>query len=99
MAVCPSEGLDSPTVVGAQAADELLNIRGIKAAFVLTEHNNKIYVSARSMGELSVQLIMERLGGGGHLDTAGAQLENVSVGEAKKIVKDTIDAMTSAGEV
>ena len=51
------------------------------------------------MGELSVQLIMERLGGGGHLDTAGAQLENVSVGEAKKIVKDTIDAMTAAGEV
>ncbi len=99
MAVCPSEGLDSPTVVGAQAADELLNIRGIKAAFVLTEHNNKIYVSARSMGELSVQLIMERLGGGGHLDTAGAQLENVSVGEAKKIVKDTIDVMTEAGEV
>lgn len=99
MAVCPSEGLDSPTVVGAQAADELLNIRGIKAAFVLTEHHNKIYISARSMDELNVQLIMERLGGGGHLDTAGAQLENVSVSEARKILKSTIDAMTTAGEV
>ncbi len=99
MAVCPSEGLDSPTVVGAQAADELLNIRGIKAAFVLTEHHNKIYISARSMDELNVQLIMERLGGGGHLDTAGAQLENVSVSEARKILKGTIDAMTTAGEV
>lgn len=99
ISICPSEGLDSPTVVGAQAANELLNIRGIRASFVLTEHNSKIYISARSMGDLSVQLIMERLGGGGHLDTAGAQLENVSLNEAKQIVKDTVIGMLEAKEV
>ena len=99
IAVCPSEGLDSPTVVGAQAANELLNIRGIKASFVLTEHNSKIYISARSTGDLSVQLIMEKLGGGGHLDTAGAQLENVSVSEAKEIVKKTVVTMVKEKEV
>lgn len=99
IAVCPSEGIDSPTVLGAQIANELLNIRGIKASFVLTEHNNKIYVSARSMDDISVQLIMEKLGGGGHLNTAGAQLENVSVGEAKKIVKDTVRKMLQEKEI
>lgn len=99
IAICPSEGIDSPTVVGAQASDELLNIRGIKASFVLTEHNNKVYVSARSIGELNVQLIMERLGGGGHLDTAGTQLENVSLSEAKKLIRETIDEMDTEGEI
>jgi c-di-AMP phosphodiesterase-like protein len=90
MAVCPSEGIDSPTVLGAQIANELLNINGVKASFVLTEHNHKVYVSARSMGDINVQLIMERLGGGGHLDTAGAQMENVSIYEAKGILKNLI---------
>lgn len=99
MTVCPSENIDSPTVLGAQIANELLNIRGIRASFVLTEHNNKIYVSARSMGDLSVQLIMEKLGGGGHLETAGAQLQGVSVGEAKKIVIETVRKMLEEKEI
>ena len=99
ISVCPSEGLDSPTVVGAQAANELLNISGIKASFVLTEHNGKIYVSARSMGDISVQLVMEQLGGGGHLDTAGAQLENVSLSEAKELIKGTVLKMLEEKEI
>ena len=99
MAVCPSEGIESPTVLGAQIANELLNIRGIRATFVLTEHNNKIYVSARSMGDLNVQLIMERLGGGGHLDTAGTQLENVSISEAKNILKEVVTKMQDEKEI
>lgn len=99
MTVCPSEDIDSPTVLGAQIANELLNIRGIRASFVLTEHNNKIYVSARSMGDLSVQLIMEKLGGGGHLETAGAQLQGVSVSEAKKIVIETVRTMLKEKEI
>ena len=97
--VCPSEGIDSPTVLGAQIANELLNINGVKASFVLTEHNNKIYISARSMGDISVQLIMEKLGGGGHLDTAGAQLENVSMYEAKNILKNLIKNMENEKEI
>lgn len=99
VSVCPSEGIESPTVVGAQAANELLNISGIKASFVLTEHNGRIYVSARSMGDINVQLIMEKLGGGGHLDTAGAQLENVSMSEAKEIVKNTVNTMLEEKEI
>ncbi|MBQ3546266.1 MAG: DHH family phosphoesterase [Lachnospiraceae bacterium] len=99
LAVCPSEGIDSPTVLGAQIANELLNIRGIKATFVLTEFNSKVYISARSMGDISVQLIMEKLGGGGHLDTAGAQLENASISEAKEIVKETVLKMVKEKEV
>lgn len=99
IAVCPSEGIDSPTVLGAQISNELLNIRGIKASFVLTEHNNKIYISSRSMGDINVQLIMEKLGGGGHLDTAGAQIENASVSEAKNILKDTVLEMQNEKEI
>lgn len=99
MAVCPSEGIESPTVLGAQIANELLNIRGIKASFVLTEYSNRVYVSARSMGDISVQLIMEKLGGGGHLDTAGAQLENMSIGEAKKLIKEVVLKMVEEKEV
>ena len=66
-------GIESPTIIGAQASNELLNIEEIKASFVLTEYNGKIYISARSIDEINVQIIMERLGGGGHINTAGAQ--------------------------
>ena len=72
ISVCPSEDVESPTIVGAQAANELLNIIGIKASFVLTEYAGKIYISSRSIDEINVQLIMERMGGGGHLNVAGA---------------------------
>lgn len=61
--VCPAEGLHSPTIVGAQAANELLEIKGIKASVVLTEYQNTIYVSARSIDEVNVQVMMEQLGG------------------------------------
>ena len=69
--VSESEGVQSPTVLGAQIANELLDINGIEASFVLTEYNNKIYVSARSLDTINVQLIMERMGGGGHMNMAG----------------------------
>ncbi|MBE5939506.1 MAG: DHH family phosphoesterase [Lachnospiraceae bacterium] len=96
---CPSENIESPTVTGAQAANELLNINGIKASFVLTSYNDLIYISARSIDEINVQLIMERLGGGGHMNVAGAQLENCTVEEAKIVVKDTVREMISQGEI
>ena len=66
ISVCPADNIESPTIVGAQAANELLNIVGIKASFVLTEYQGKIYISSRSIDEINVQLIMERVGGGGH---------------------------------
>lgn len=97
--VCPSENVESPTIVGAQAANELLNIIGIKASFVLTEYAGKIYVSSRSIDEINVQLIMERLGGGGHLNVAGAQLANCSVVQAKHMIMETLDEMLKEGDI
>ena len=60
IARCPSENLDSPTVIGAQAANELLNIAGVKASFVLTQYNNEVYISARAIDEINVQVMMEK---------------------------------------
>lgn len=97
--VSASEGVDSPTVLGAQVANELLLITGIKASFVLTNFNNKIYISARSIDELNVQIVMEKLGGGGHMTVAGAQLENTTIEEAKVLVKDTLEKMRQEGEI
>ena len=99
ISVCPADKIESPTVVGAQAANELLNIIGIKASFVLTQYQHKIYVSSRSIDEIDVQLIMERLGGGGHLSVAGAQLTDCSVEEAKQIIQNTLDEMIEEGDL
>ena len=96
---CPSDYVDSPTVVGAQAANELLNIVGVKASFVLTEYKGVIYISARAIDEVNVQIIMERMGGGGHLNVAGAQLTDCSVLQAKHIIQDTIDEMLKEGDI
>lgn len=83
--------IESPTIVGAQAANELLDIHGIKASFVLTGYNGKIYVSARSIDEINVQYLMEKLGGGGHLNAAGAQFEHTDMDKALEKVKEKID--------
>ena len=99
ISICHSEGLASPTVVGAQAANELLDIRGVKASFVLTEYQNKLFFSARSIDEVNVQVIMERMGGGGHLNIAGCQLENTSVEEGIIVLKRTLDKMIEEGEI
>lgn len=99
ISVCPADRVESPTIVGAQAANELLNIVGIKASFVLTEYQGRIYVSSRSIDEINVQLVMERLGGGGHLNVAGAQLNDCSILQAKHIIQDTLDEMLKEGDI
>ena len=99
ISVCPADNIESPTIVGAQAANELLNIVGIKASFVLTEYQGKIYISSRSIDEINVQLIMERVGGGGHLNVAGAQLTNCTIQGAKRMIQDTIDEMIKEGDI
>ena len=90
IARCPSENLDSPTVIGAQAANELLNIAGVKASFVLTQYNNEVYISARAIDEINVQVMMEKMGGGGHMNIAGAQVK-ASPDEVERMLKDIID--------
>ena len=99
ISMCNAEDLPSPTVIGAQAANELLNIRGVKASFVLTDYQGKIYISARSIDEVNVQLIMERMGGGGHMNTAACQMEGVGIIEAMGAVKRTIDSMLENNEI
>lgn len=97
ISVCPTQGLENPTVVGAQAANELLNIIGVKASFVLTEFNGKVYISARAIDEVNVQIIMERLGGGGHMNIAGAQLSDVDAEGARVKLKEVLTTMTKEG--
>ncbi len=92
------EEQDNPLVIGAQAANELLNIKGIKASFVLTMHNGIINISARSIDEVNVQIIMERMGGGGHMNMAACQLD-VSMEEAIGALKSTIENMIENGEI
>ena len=96
---CDTDKADSPTVVGAQAANALLDIAGVKASFVLTQYNGKIYISARSMDEVNVQLVMERFGGGGHRSVAGAQLDagETTMEDAIKQLKAVIQEMEEQG--
>jgi c-di-AMP phosphodiesterase-like protein len=78
------------TLISAQAADQLVNLSGVKAAFVMSVVSGGISISGRSSGDVNVQMILEKLGGGGHMTVAGAQLQGVSVEEAKKQLKDAI---------
>ncbi|MCQ2542825.1 MAG: DHH family phosphoesterase [Lachnospiraceae bacterium] len=99
IAICDASGCQSPTIVAAQAANELLNIKGVKASFVFTEYQSKVFLSARSIDELNVQVVTEKLGGGGHMNIAGAQFENVTAEEAADMLRATIDSMIENEEI
>ncbi len=88
---CTTESYENVRVVCAQAADEMLTLQGINASFVLFQTGDTINISARSLGKLNVQLVMEELGGGGHLTMAGAQLENSSMESALTSLYEAID--------
>ena len=86
-------------LVAAQAADELLNIKGITASFVLGRKNDTIiFISGRSMGDINVQVILEKLGGGGHMTVAGAQIENSTLEEAREKLEKAIEEYFEEGE-
>ncbi len=89
----------SATEAAAKTANELLDIVGVKASFAITEYEGTAHISARSIDEVNVQIIMEKLGGGGHLGTAGAQLKDCSKDEAIQKLKDVIDSMIKEGEI
>lgn len=95
----PVQSVQSPTEIGAQAANDLLNIKGVKGSFVCTPYQDRVYISARSIDEVNVQVIMERMGGGGHMNMAGAQIEGVSVEEAMAQLKYTLDTMLDEGDI
>lgn len=94
----PTEGVDSPTVLAAKVANELLDIDGVRASFVLSKIDNVVYVSARSIDDVNVQVIMEHFGGGGHGTVAGAQIEDVSIDEVKQQIRDLIRKMRDDGD-
>lgn len=96
---CAGETVETLNVVAAQAANELLNVNNVQASFVMCAMNNKIYISARSIDEINVQLIMEKLGGGGHMNIAGAQVENRSMIEVRDLIKMTIYEMKKSGAI
>lgn len=79
-------------VAAAQAADELLSIQGVKASFVLYRTGADVNISARSLGDVNVQVILEEFGGGGHFTMAGAQIKNISMSDARRALVRTLDA-------
>lgn len=99
IAVFNGEGVESPTIGGAKAANQLLDISGIKASFVVTAYNARIYVSARSIDEVNVQRVMEKLGGGGHISIAGAQFTECTTEQVIHKIKLTLDNMLEEGEI
>ena len=90
IAVIPQDGVDR--VAAAQAADELLGLKGVKASFVLFKNGPNVQMSARSLGEINVQVILEALGGGGNSTTAGGKAENCDVLTAREKLTEAIDA-------
>ena len=93
------DGSDAPTVVAAKVANELLNVDGIRASFVVTEKDGTAFVSARSVDDINVQVIMEKLGGGGHANVAGAQLVNTTDELAIIQIKELLETMYKEGDL
>ena len=90
---CTAPGMENARLLSAQAADELLEVSGVKASFVIFDSGkDSVNISARSYGDLNVQIIMEYLGGGGHRTMAAAQLTGVNMEEAKSKLCEAIDA-------
>lgn len=94
----PTEGVDSPTVLAAKVANDLLDIDNVRASFVLSKIDNVVYISARSIDDVNVQVIMEQFGGGGHGTVAGAQIENANIEDVKQQIRDLVRKMRDDGE-
>ena len=92
MSICPGQNPNSQ-ILNSQVADELLTIRGIRASFVAGQNEyGKTVVSARSLGDVNVQVVMEKFGGGGHLNAAGATIDDADM---DAVTRQTIKAITS----
>ena len=89
LAVIPQDGVDR--IAAAQAADELLTLKGVKASFVVYTNGDNVLMSARSLGEINVQVILETLGGGGNSTTAGGKVENATVLDVRQRLTEAID--------
>ena len=92
-------GVESPTVVAAKVANDLLDVDGIRASFVVTEKDGTTYISARSVDDINVQIIMEKMGGGGHANIAGAQLIGENMDTAISKIKELLEKMFREGDI
>ncbi|MCF6464730.1 DHH family phosphoesterase [Clostridium sp. Cult2] len=90
--------MEDSILIAAQSANDLLNIKGVEASFVLTLWEGRVHISGRSLGNISVQLILERLGGGGHLTSAGTQIEGRTIGQVEDMLIKAIDEYLKEGE-
>lgn len=98
ISVCDAD-IPNLQLIAAQGADDLLNIRGITTSFVLGKNfDDVVYISGRSLGEVNVQVILEKLGGGGHMTVAGAQLVDVTIEEGKKKLLGAIEEYFEEGD-
>ncbi len=88
---CDGETDESFRIIASKAADKMLTLRGVEAAFALVRIGEQIHISARSSGQVNVQLILERMGGGGHFDVAGAQIKSDSINGVLTELKESID--------
>ena len=83
--------MGAAVIAAAKEADKLLNVKGVHASFALVEVGDAIHISGRSDGTVNVQLILERLGGGGRFDSAGAAVSGVSLEEARKSLREAVN--------
>ncbi len=91
ISACDGDTDNSYRIIASKAADKMLTLRGIDAAFALVRIGDQIHISGRSNGVVNVQLILERLNGGGHFDVAGAQVSSDSITKVLEVLKSSID--------
>lgn len=99
IATFEGENIPGATVIGAKAANELLDVQGVRGSFVLTRLQDCIYISARSIDDLNVHTIMERMGGGGHLTVAAAQIKNKTIYDVRTDLQNLIVSMQENKEI
>ena len=95
----PKPGTESPIVLTAKVANELLDISGVRASFVIAQVGNDVKISARAIDDVNVQIIMERMGGGGHANIAAAQFENTTTDKVEKQLVDLLEEMYKEGDI
>lgn len=95
----PKEGPESPIVLTAKVANEMLNIAGVRASFVIAQLGDDVKISARSIDDVNVQIIMERMGGGGHANIAAAQFKNTTKEEVKEQLVNLLEEMYKEGDI
>ena len=97
--ITPEKGPESPLVLTAKIANEMLNIAGVRASFVIAQVGDDVKISARAIDDVNVQIIMERMGGGGHANIAAAQFENAKAEDIKVKLVDLLNEMYKEGDI